>query len=96
MMERFHAKQCLAWYNEHFNNADAWGDEDEIVRIKCLLSDIAEGKTVVCVPFSDEIMHHVFEHNENQNIRHETRTHYEDIGFNRACKVMVATGRMKK
>lgn len=95
-MEMFHAKQSLAWYNEHFNNADAWGDEDEIVCIKRLLRDIAEGKVVVCFPFSDEIMHHVFEHNEDPSIPHGTRTHYEDIGFNRACKVMVATGRMKK
>lgn len=95
-MKAFHAKQCLNWYNEQFNNSEAWDDEDEIARIRCLLEDLAAGRIVTCVPFSDELMHQVFEHNDNSNIRHETRTHYEDIGFNRACKVMVATGRMSK
>lgn len=95
-MKQFHAKQCLAWYNEQFNNSESFDEEDEIVRIRCLLEDIASGKIVTCIPFSDELMHAIFEHNENNHISHTTRTHYEDVGFNRACKVMVVTGRMAK
>ena len=95
-MNSLHAKQCLLWFVEQFNNYPAWGDEDEINRIRALLMDLASGKIVTCVPFSDELMNNVFEHNRDLSIPHAVRTHYEDVGFNRACKVMVATGRMAK
>ena len=95
-MNKIQAIKCLLWFVEQFNNYETWREEDEINRIRSLLKDLAQGKIVVCVPFSDELLHETFPHNDDPHISHSTRCHYEDVGFNRACRVMVATGRMAK
>lgn len=95
-MQRFQAKICRQWFDEQFNNHECFDYDDEVCHIRCLLKSIEDGELVTCVPFSDELLNEVYPQNENEHISHTTRTHYEDVGFNRACKVMISTGRMAK
>ena len=95
-MNKIQAKECLLWFVEQFNNYETWSDEDKINQIRSLLEDLAQGKIVTVIPFSDKLLYQTFPHDGNPHISHSTRFHYEYVGFNRACKVMIATGRMAK
>ena len=95
-MDNIQAKKCLYWYDEQFNNAESFDSDESIVAIRDLLRDLAQGRKVVCLPFSDGHLHEVFKHDEDLSIPHAVRAHYEDVGFNRACIAMLKTGLIRK